>query len=65
MDLKNFSLLSPTLQILSKNNDLQLDGDMLITETQTYAFLADCNNERYGYVAFDKVDEITEVTVKD
>lgn len=43
--------------------NLQSNGDMVITETQTYTFTADHTNQRYRYIPLDDIDWITDVAV--
>ena len=42
---------------------LQPNGDLLITETQTYTFTDDHTNQRYRYIPLDRIDQITDVAV--
>ncbi|HLO84491.1 MAG TPA: DUF2207 domain-containing protein [Nostocaceae cyanobacterium] len=50
---------------INVNIDVQTNGDMLVTEQQTYVFDANYTNQRYRYILLDKVDEIKEVTVQE
>ncbi|HLO84490.1 MAG TPA: DUF2207 domain-containing protein [Nostocaceae cyanobacterium] len=50
---------------INVNIDVQANGDMLVTEQQTYVFDANYTNQRYRYILLDKVDEIKEVTVQE
>lgn len=50
---------------INVNIDVQANGDMLVTEQQTYVFESDYNNQRYRYIRLDKVDEIRDVTVQE
>ena len=43
--------------------DVQENGDMLVTETQTYVFTGRHNNQRYRYIPLDRVDGIDDITV--
>lgn len=45
--------------------NLQSNGDMVITETQTYTFTADHTNQRYRYIPLDDIDWITDVAVSE
>ena len=45
--------------------DVEDNGDMLVTETQTYVFNQEYTNERYRYIPLDRLDEITDVTVSE
>ena len=42
---------------------LQADGDMLVTETQTYRFTADHTSQRYRYIPLDRLHRITDAQV--
>ena len=42
--------------------DVQENGDMLVTETQTYVFTAPHNNQRYRSIPLDKVDGINTIS---
>ena len=43
--------------------DVQENGDMLVTETQTYVFTDWHHNQRYRYIPLDKVDGIDDISV--
>ncbi|MCI5139918.1 MAG: DUF2207 domain-containing protein, partial [Candidatus Electrothrix sp. AR1] len=43
--------------------DLQVNGDMDITETQKYVFTGPHTNERYRYIPLDKVGAIDQIEV--
>lgn len=73
-----FTLFTFTVQVNASANltklpfywdaiDVELDvrdnGDMLVTETQTYVFNQEHTNQRYRYIPLDRVDKITDVTV--
>jgi len=42
---------------------LQPDGDLLVSETQSYTFTEDHSEQRYRYIPLDRVDRITDVAV--
>ncbi len=42
---------------------VQENGDMLVTETQTYAFTAPHTDRRYRYIPLDQADSIDDVSV--
>lgn len=42
---------------------LETNGDLLITETQTYVFTANHSNERYRYIPLEGINSITDVSV--
>jgi Predicted membrane protein (DUF2207) len=44
---------------------VQENGDMLVTETQTYMFEKAHTNQRYRYLPLDRVDQITDVSVQE
>jgi hypothetical protein len=43
--------------------DVQMNGDMLVTETQKYVFTGPHSKERYRYIPLDKVDGIDQIEV--
>ena len=43
--------------------DVQPNGDMIVSETHTYAFTAPHNNRRYRYIPLDRVDLIDDISV--
>ncbi|MEM7591078.1 MAG: DUF2207 domain-containing protein, partial [Cyanobacteria bacterium P01_A01_bin.83] len=45
--------------------EVQDNGDMWVTETQEYVFNQEHTNQRYRYIPLDKVDKITDVTVRE
>ena len=44
---------------------LETDGDLLITETQTYVFTTQHTPERYRYIPLNGIDQITDVAVSE
>jgi hypothetical protein len=50
---------------IDANIQVQENGDMLVTETQTYVFEKAHTNQRYRYLPLDKVDQITDVSVQE
>jgi hypothetical protein len=45
--------------------NVQPNGDMLVTETQTYMFTRPHTNQRYRYIPLSKVDDIKDVSVQE
>jgi uncharacterized membrane protein YgcG len=43
--------------------NLQTNGDLLVTETQTYIFSSDKDPQRHRYLPIDRIDEIRDVSV--
>jgi Predicted membrane protein (DUF2207) len=50
---------------INVNLEVQTNGDLLVTEQQTYVFKSDYSNQRYRYIRLNKVDEIRDVTVQE
>ena len=45
--------------------DVEDNGDMLVTETQTYVFNQEYTDERYRYIPLDRLEDITDVSVSE